>query len=404
MAIARNSMLLPVYVPTALLAFGQGLLIPTLPVYAASFGVPFSLASLAVGAAAIGTLLMDVPAGMMLARLGRKPAMMIGTTLVAISTLAIGLAHFFPELVIYRVIAGVGTALWGISRHAYITDVAPINQRGRMIAVFGGINRIGVFGGPAVGGFVAYAYGLNAPFLLASVMALTATLVSLIYVRETGSNEARVHRSMRWQLVRDLVRHHWSDLLAAGVAQTFAQMIRAGRQLIIPLYAAYGLNLDVASIGVIVSAGAVVDMMLFMPAGYIMDRWGRKVAAVPSFTIMAAGMALIPFTQDYLSLMAASVVIGLGNGLGSGTMMTLGADLAPPGATGEFLGLWRLIGDSGGAGGPIVVGLLADIIGLAMTAVALSGVGLLAAGMLALLVKETRQGTPTPVPKSAGSP
>jgi MFS family permease len=398
----RHSLLLPVYVPTALLAFGQGLLIPTLPVYAATFGVPFTLVSLAVGAAAIGTLVTDVPAGMLLGRLGRKPAMLLGTTLVAVSTLLIGLAHYFPELVVYRLLAGAGTALWGLSRHAYITDIAPVAERGRSIAIFGGINRIGVFAGPAVGGVVGASLGLNVPFLLASFMAIVATVISLLFIRETGLAATVPHRRMRWQLVGNLLKTHGPDLASAGIAQTFAQMIRAGRQLIIPLYAASVLQLDVAAIGTIVSAGAVIDMTLFVPAGFIMDRFGRKWAAVPSFTVMAIGMAMIPLAMDYWSMLAASVLIGFGNGLGSGTMMTLGADLAPPGATGEFLGLWRLIGDTGGAGGPLVVGALADLIGLSLTALALSGVGLASAAVLALLVRETRHQAPAPPLRSSG--
>jgi MFS family permease len=141
-------------------------------------------------------------------------------------------------------------------------------------------------------------------------------------------------------------------------------------------------------------------MMLFVPAGVLMDKFGRKAAAVPSFTIMAVGMACIPLTYDFWTLMAASVVIGLGNGLGSGTMMTLGADLAPPGATGEFLGLWRLIGDTGGVSGPLVVGVLADLVGLVFTALVLSGIGLASAGMLAVLVRETRRKEEPAVPSS----
>ena len=84
-----------------------------------------------------------------------------------------------------------------------------------------------------------------------------------------------------------------------------------------------------------------------------------------------------------------SFLDGIGNGLGSGTMMTLGADLAPPGATGEFLGLWRLIGDSGRATGPLAVGALTDAVGFEYTAYILAGVGLGAAVILAALVKET---------------
>jgi MFS family permease len=93
----------------------------------------------------------------------------------------------------------------------------------------------------------------------------------------------------------------------------------------------------------------------------------------------------------------AAALIGFGNGLGSGTMMTLGADLAPPGATGEFLGIWRLIGDLGQVGGPMAVGILASIFGLTGSALALAGIGLLAALTLLFLVKETHRLEPVPV-------
>src|SRR5205823_3872686 len=142
-----------------------------------------------------------------------------------------------------------------------------------------------------------------------------------------------------------------------------------------------------------------IDMSLFIPAGMIMDRFGRKFASVPSFAVMALGMAMIPLAYDYVSLLVAVSVIGLGNGLGSGTMFTLGADLAPEGATGEFLGMWRLIGDVGSTGGPVVVGGIADLVGLGAAALTLAGVGVLSAVTLSVFVKETLQ--PTPAPQKA---
>ena len=393
---ARAQLLLPVYVPTALLAFGQGMLLPTLPAFARSFDVSFGLASLALAAAGIGTLLADVPAGLVLGRLGLKPTMLLGVGLAALATFSAGLAPAFAALVALRMLAGVGTAMWGLSRHAFITESIDPRQRGRAISVFGGINRIGMFAGPAAGGVVGQLVGLPASFFVAAGLSLVALAISFIYVQDT---HVRTHadRHLRWGLVREMALANRRDLTAAGVAQTFAQMIRAGRQAIIPFYGEAVLGLSVAEIGTIQSASSIVDMLLFLPAGFLMDRFGRKVAAVPSFAVMAAGMALIPFTSSYLLLMAAAMLIGFGNGLGSGTMMTLGADLAPPGATGEFLGLWRLIGDSGAAGGPIAVGTLTDSVGFEATALILAGVGLAASLTLALLVRETRL-EPLPLP------
>jgi len=123
---------------------------------------------------------------------------------------------------------------------------------------------------------------------------------------------------------------------------------------------------------------------------------------VPSFAIQALGMALIPFTSSFFTLLLATGLIGFGNGLGSGTMMTLGADLAPLDTRSEFLGLWRLIGDGGAFGGPIVVGGVAGMLGLVPATFVIAGVGLAAALALGTLVPETLhrpppKPTPTPV-------
>lgn len=385
----RWALLLPVYLPSALLALAQGLLLPTLPVYARDFDVSFGMAALVIAAAGVGTMIADVPAGMVLSRLGLKMSMLLGTGMTAAAMFALGLAQVFPELIIYQLACGVGRAMWSLSRHAYITEIIPPRERGRSISVFGGLNRIGMFGGPAIGGLVGTQFGLTSAFYLGGFLALIAFGISLFFVRDPEIVPEGT-RSARWGIVFDLVRTNGRDLGAASIAQLCGQMIRAGRQAIIPFFGDAVLGLSVAEIGTIQSASSMVDMALFFPAGYIMDRFGRKVASVPSFAVMAIGMGLIPLTTGFFSLLVVATIIGFGNGLGSGAMMTLGADLAPRRAMGEFLGVWRFIGDSGRAGGPVVVGSLADATGFGVTSVVIAAFGLGASLTLALLVQETR--------------
>ena len=100
-------------------------------------------------------------------------------------------------------------------------------------------------------------------------------------------------------------------------------------------------------------------------------------------------MALVPLTTGFWGLLFAAVLIGFGNGLGSGTMMTLGADLSPDGSRGEFLGVWRLIGDIGFTGGPLVVGTVADILVLNSAIWVIAGSGMVAASIFLFFVPET---------------
>jgi MFS family permease len=386
----RSPLLVAVYLPTLLLAFSSGLLVAILPIYAAGFGVGYGLVGLATSAAAIGTLVTDVPAGMVLGRVGLRPSMIAGAALVTVSTLALVWSDQFPGLVALRFLAGIGTALWALSRHAYIAEAIPIAQRGKALSMFGGINRFGIFAGPAIGGFMTDLAGIHLTFGLSAALAGVALVMSALWLQEIARSAGPRRAASRWRLVWAGLRDNARDMSAAGVAQTLGQMIRAGRYLIIPLWGSQQLGLDAGQVGTIITAGAIVDVTMFLPAGWLMDRFGRKVAAVPSFALMAIGIGLIPFTYDFLTLTLAAMLVGLGNGLGAGLMMTLGADLAPPGATGEFLGIWRLIGDVGAVFGPLVVGLVAASVGLSGGAWVLAVAGALAVFTLAVLVRETR--------------
>jgi MFS family permease len=120
-----------------------------------------------------------------------------------------------------------------------------------------------------------------------------------------------------------------------------------------------------------------------------MDKLGRKYAIVPSFTLQALGLLVIPFAGGFAGLLVAATLTGLGNGLSSGTMMTLGSDLAPKDSLGEFLGVWRLIGDSGFTGGPVIVGVIADVLALPAAALVMATIGFVSAGLFAFAVPET---------------
>jgi MFS family permease len=387
----RRTFFLTLYLPSFVLAFGTGMLVPVLPLYARSFGASYGMIGLALASQGIGNLIGDIPAGILLGRIGHKRAMLAGIGSLAAAVFAMAWAQSTLHLIALGLVAGLGTAMWNISRHAYMTDSILVHERGRATAAFGGFNRIGMFSGPAVGGTLATAFGLRFPFGVYGAVAIVALAAVALFVTDSGERVV-IHRGGIWGHTNHLaavVRKHYRVLGSAGLAQLLAQMIRSGRTTVVPLYAADIVGLNVTQIGWIVTLSAAIDMAMFYPAGVIMDNFGRKFSSVPSFALQALGMALIPFTFSFGTLLAATLVIGFGNGLGSGTMMTLGSDLAPKESMGEFLGVWRLIGDVGQSGAPIAVGGIADALSLPLATFAIAGAGLGAALALALFVPET---------------
>ena len=364
---------------------------PVLPLYLLEFEVGYGLIGLVISGQAIGMLISDIPSGMAMRRIGQRRAMIIGLGLVALSTLALFWARSIPETLVYRILSGVGFSIFGVSRHAYIAENAVIGVRGRAVALFGGINRIGRFSGPAIGGLIGSAFSLRAPFLMTGGLMIFALLFVIWLVPRTTQTQVRESQSLKsyFQQLWLTAKEQYRILTTVGAGQLFAQMVRTGRDVLIPLYGVDVLGLGVAQIGWISTFASAIDMLLFYPVGMIMDRWGRKFAIVPSFLVQGIGLALIPLTGGFYSLAAVAGLVGFGNGLGSGTMMTLGADLAPEDTRGEFLGMWRLIGDLGFMLGPSVAGIVAGSLALPAAALVMGSSGVIASMIFLFLVPET---------------
>jgi len=386
-----HPLILPVYLPTFLISLAGGILTPVLPIYLREFGANYGLVGLVLSGQAIGMLLSDLPSGMILRHLGQRRAMIAGFFVVSISTASLFWTSSPAQVLLFRLLSGVGFSILGVARHAYIAENAAIGIRGRAVALFGGVNRIGRFSGPAIGGVIGSAFSLRAPFLLAGGLVGLALFFVILMVPKTLL-ERRVLVSSITSYLRELwvTANSYARILATvGVGQLFAQMVRTGRDVIIPLYGADILGLDVAQIGWISSLASAIDMLLFYPVGIIMDHYGRKFAILPSFLIQGIGLALVPLAGEFSGLAAIAGLIGFGNGLGSGTMLTLGADLSPQESRGEFLGIWRLIGDLGFTAGPLIAGAISSLMALPAAALVMGSSGILATLIFLFLVPET---------------
>ena len=378
----------PVYLPTLLFAVGQGLVIPVIPLYLQELGASFGVVGLIVALGGLGSMAGDVPSGVSAARFGGRRTMALGAGTTALFAVFIGLAPNIYPMFLLLMLSGFGFSFWMVARLTYMSDTVPNQYRGRALALVGGTNRIGMFVGPIAGGFIGKFAGLEAVFFAqAAVVALAGAIIFLRMRGHEGTRPEAQEAKSGFGVVTTL-RENRSVFLTAGSVAVTLVMVRHARRLLIPLWGAH-IGLDVAEIGLIWGFSSALDMTLFYPVGLVMDRWGRKFAIVPCLVLLAASMALVPLAQSFLPFLIVALLSGVANGLGSGANMTMGSDLAPRGGGGAFLGVWRLIGDSGAALAPLVVGGLAQTFTLGAAAVTTGGVGALGATMMVFLVAET---------------
>lgn len=389
---AEHPLLRALYLPGILIYIGQGLLLPVLPLYAAGFEISYGLIGVVLAGGALGSILGDLPAGAIFRRLGLRHTMLLGVIVSMLANMALFWAPSIVVVLLLRIVAGMAHSLYALGQHAMLASAIGLSNRGRATALFGGVFRVGSMIGPALGGLIAKEMGLRAPFLIYALIMVTALLLLTFTLRGTvthGYQQTQVEHTPLHRALWQILRNYGRILAAAGSAQLLGQMIRTSRSVLIPLYAADVLGIDVGTIGLIVSLTSALELIMVLPAGWVMDRLGRKFAMVPCFTVQGLAMLLIPFTVSPLGLLLASAAMGISNGLGSGTMLTLGSDLAPPEQRGEFLSLWRLVGDSGMLGAPLLVGSVADLFTLSASAWIMGGAGIGAGMIFAFLVPET---------------
>jgi MFS family permease len=189
------------------------------------------------------------------------------------------------------------------------------------------------------------------------------------------------------------IRAHWRPLLLAGVVPLLVMTVREGRFVVLPLIGDE-LGLRPTAIGAVITVGTAADLLLFPAAGWIMDRFGRLFAMIPAFSLITVGLVLLGLADDTRAVVLAGAVIGVGNGLSSGSMLTLGSDLAPGDATAPFLAGLAAMQDGGRVVGPLLVGAVAGAASLGTASVVLAGVLVVAMVWLVLVIGETRHNSP----------
>lgn len=171
-------------------------------------------------------------------------------------------------------------------------------------------------------------------------------------------------------------------LRTLGVAALLVGAARASREVAIPLWGEH-IGLSPAATSIVFGVSGALEMLMFYPAGMTMDRFGRRWVVVPSMLILGSALLLMPLTAGAGTFAAIAMLMGFGNGLGSGIIMTIGADMSPEGGRAAFLGAWRLFADVGNGTGPVLVSVVTAVASLGVAIAAAGGIAYLAAILMA---------------------
>jgi MFS family permease len=386
--------------PSVLYGFSQGALLPVIAVSAIDRGANEATASLVVAAMGLGSLVTNIPSGVICTRFGERRAM-IGASML--SALGLALCLLPLGIVVFTfgiLLVGAASSVFILARQSYLTTVVPDHMRARALSTLGGSQRIGVFAGPFVGAAAIGLWGIDGAYGVSLVTIVGAGFIA--YIVPDLVEDRRVTPGTPKATTLGMLKTYWRVFVTLGIGIVLLSSIRATRQSVIPLWA-HHIGLTPTDSSIIYGIAGIVDASVFYPAGWVMDRFGRRWIAIPCVLTMAVAFLLMPLTHGAVTLTLVSVLMGFGNGIGSGIVQTLGSDNSPAVGRPTFLGLWRELSDGGSFVGPAILSFVTGLAGLAAGVVVSGLVGFAAAGALARWIpRRTRPAVSSP-PTASGA-
>lgn len=364
------------FTPSLLFGIAEGGLLPIIPASAQAMGASLPTAGIILGLVMIGTLFADIPAARLINILGERKAMMSAAAVASLGILLASIATALWVLGLGVFILGASVAVFGLARHSYLTEVVPYSHRARALSILGGVFRAGHFIGPLIGAALIVLIDLQAVYWNAVVFCALAALILIFIKPDRMPDTPATVPGGTWKVAK----RESKKLATLGVTSAIIGGLRTARLVGLPLWA-LSIGLPPATIALYMGIAGALDLALSYSSGQIMDRFGRRWSALPTLLGLSFTFSLLTLATDETTFLAVALLMSLANGVGSGIILVIGADLAPKGERNEFLASYRLLVDSGVAAAPLVISGVTALLGISIAMFTVSGLGIVGAFM-----------------------
>ncbi|MBA2247625.1 MAG: MFS transporter, partial [Chloroflexia bacterium] len=278
---------------------GFGAIVPVIALYAEDFGVSQTAIGLTIAIYGLARFLINVPAGTLADRAGRRATLAIGGLTTVIGTVLCAVSPSYEVFLAARFIAGAGAAFVLTGGQIVLADIASPHNRGRVMSIYQGVFLFSVGAGAWPGGWLADRFSLATPFWANAVLAAAVTILAWFFVPETrglrdaSSKQAARTRSIPFGAQARLIAATPGFLLISIVSFAGFFARTGGLFNVIPLLAEEDIGLSPDQIGMGIGMISIVGLVLVYPSGALVDRFGRKAVIVPS--MLFSGIAILGY-------------------------------------------------------------------------------------------------------------
>jgi MFS family permease len=350
---------------------GQGVLRPSLPLFLRdAFAANYRMVTMIPVVFGAGRWVANLPTAYLLDRVGRRALTIGGLLVIAVSDLACLLTRIYAVFLGLRAAAGAGWAIFGTIATTTVVDRSAPGRRGRRVGTLLMTETLGLLLGSAAGGSLYQSLGGASPFVLEAGCMLAAALVVVSYRTPALDTQPPARAESETPRRSASVLRAPAVLLMSLTSAALTGIQTGVIVFLLPLYLVEAGGFAPATLGWIVSLNVVGRLGGLWLGGFLPDRFGRFTVLVPGLFGYAAALITVTALADPFLLAVWSLVLGAGGGLVAGLPAVVIGDRVAAPLRGIAIGWMRTISDGGFLAGPLVMGALADALGLAAPFVA----------------------------------
>ena len=339
-------------------AVGFGIISPTLPLFARSFGVNHAQVGAILAAFAFARFATGLISGKLVDHFGERLVYSFGIGFVSITSFAAGFAQSYEQLLIFRAVGGFGSSMFSVAAGSILLRAVDDDHRARAQSLYNGSFLVGMMAGPVVGGALS-GFSLRAPmiiygFLLIGASASGAFLLrnSTLAAKPTATQE-RNTITLRSALA---LKPYRSALIISFIT---SWVLFGMSRSILPLFMVEEIKVSPSFMGLGFTISTVINGIFLMKAGKLSDINGRRFSAMIGTSFLTLFILALALTTEPWMFLAASVIVGFGGAFLSTTPSAIVGDVLE-GKGGQVIGLFQMAGDAGAMVAPLILGAIAD--------------------------------------------
>jgi MFS family permease len=350
-----------------------GAVLPVLPRYVHG---PLDAGNVAVGVVigsyAVTGLLLRPFAGRLADRRGRRPAVLLGSAIVAGAGFLYLLPFGVPGLIAARLLLGAGEGTVFTAGSAWIVDIAPPQRRGRVIGLYGLAVWAGLSVGPLIGELLLHASGYTAVWLFAGAAPLAGALIAL---RLPDPFRPGGHTERQPLIAREALRPGTALALASFGYATVASFVV--------------LHLDARGVGhgaTVFGVFATMVVLTRLIGGDLPDRVGPARVATVAAMVEAVGLATMALAHSFTVAVVGALAMGAAFSLLYPSLSLIVVGRVPETRRGAALGTFTAFFDAGIGFGAPLAGLAAVLAGYEGAFLFSAAIAVIAAATIALAI------------------